>query len=343
MIADMPEMKSPAGSASVPNDFSFSVLGRSSVSPLDSVSDVSARDGVGHWAARKACAALRVTSSIINAVVVHPGADCDDAQLREATNELMQRSAVLTDAAVGLLQLSPDSRGYAGHKNLLRQQAAELVAAQWRMANATGKEPLTTEQITTMYQVVLDSRPIEGAGEIGSPYPEGMDAVTAKRVSLLAATPEIYDAVNSFDYFFADEKDLLQKGVSDVLSATDRGLDQLLGSQANEATRTMVTQALIGKNAGLYAANYRAMARRDVLRLQKMEPVARTRHIYEHRATGLPVEHISSSFQRLSTRMVQMVCEAVPELAMDRKASPAAATVQPEAADQALAPSLGRQ
>jgi hypothetical protein len=194
-----------------------------------------------------------------------------------------------------------------------------------------------------MYQAVLDARPIEGAGEIGSPYPDDMDAVTAKRVSLLAVTPEIYDAVNSFDYFHADEKDLVQKGVSDVLSATDRGLGRLLGNTVSEATKTMVTQALICKNAGLYAANYRAMARRDVLTLQKMEPVERKRHIYEHRSTGLPVDHISSSFQRLSTRMVEMVCEAVPELSVGARDLHAAPAVPSEVADKTPTPSMDRQ
>lgn len=304
-----------------PATFSFAVLGQKMGDIEDTDLNYQARREA-HFSARKACAMLKVTSAIVNAVVVHPGGDCGDQELAETTRELMRRAAHLTDAATELLDVSPEHPGFAGYRNLLRQQAAEVVATQWRMANSTGKQELSVERIGAMFKVVLDSGEVEKEGEL-PPYPADMDATTAKRLAILGAVPEIYSAVNSFDYFTPNPEALVEKGVRTVVNAADEGVRRIASPQAGADALTMLTQSLIGKAGALYAANYRAVARRDVLTLQKMDAIERKRHIYIHRETGLPTAHVDESFSRLMTRMVDMVCEAVPELGQEAAPPPA--------------------
>lgn len=298
-----------------PAIFSFAVLGSRMGDIEDSDLDYQGRHDA-HFSARKACAMLKVTSAIVNAVVVHPGGDCDGNQLAETTRELMRRAAQLTDAATELLDIAPNHSGFASYRNLLRQSAAEVVATQWRMANSTGGLELSVERISAMFKIVLDSGEIEKEGEL-QPYSSGVDATTAKRLAILGAVPEIYGAVNNFDYFAPNPEVLVEKGVKTVLQAADEGVRRIASSEADADALTMLMQSLIDKAGALYAANYRAIARRDVLALQRMDALERQRRIYVHRETGLPTDHVDTAFSKLMTRMVDMVCEAVPELSQN--------------------------
>lgn len=304
-----------------PASFSFSVLGQQAADPGDADLEFQERR-TAHFSARKACAMLKVTSAIVNAVVIHPGGDCDEQKLTDTTRELMRRAALLTDAAAELLDIDPNHQRFAGYKNLLRQQAAEVVATQWRMANGAGAKELSIEQISSMFKIVLKDGDLDKDGEM-PPYPSDIDATTAKRISILGAIPEIYGAVNSFDYFTPDPEVLVSNGVQAVAKAADMGVLRIASPKAGPETITMLTQSLIGKAGALYAANYRAVARRDVLALQKMDAVERKRQIYIHRETGLPTQHVDESFARLMDRMVNMVCEAAPELKVEPEPEPA--------------------
>lgn len=297
----------------------FAALGQ----PLQSPSDIDLQaqsNPDAHWTARKACATLKVTSSIMNAIVVHPGADCDDDTLSKTTRDLMQRAKVLAQCAVDVLKVRSDTRNYAAYMTMLRLQAAEVVSTQWRMAHVAGKKPLTEGQIARLYETLVDT---EMFAELGDPasVPEDLSLTTIQRLALLSTTPEIHQAVNSFDYFAPQPEQLIHKAVDQIKQATDEGMQKLLGSAASDATRAVIAQSLIEKNGSLYAANYRAVARRDVMALQEMQADERARHLYVHRQTGLPTDHINSGFRRIASRMIDMVCEAVPELAMNAPAS----------------------
>lgn len=290
--------------------FTFSALSKAFASDDSDLAYQAAK--ASNWTARKACAALKVTSAIVGAVVVHPGADCDDKRLAEVTRDLMQQASALTDAATELLSIRSDDPRYGSYRSMLRQQAAEVVSSQYRLANSTGSVPLSVERISKLYKCVID---LDAAAEHDLPvHPLGVDFVTTKRMALLGVAPEIYEAVNAFNYFAPEPERLVEKGVRSVLKASDQGLGKLITGKASDESRSMLAQSLIVKAGALYAANWKAHARRDVILLQRMEPLERMRHIHVHRQDGLPTQHIDESFDRLMRRMVDMVCEAVPEL-----------------------------
>ena len=296
---------------SPPSPLVFAVLGKRSPVDDDEIQFQTQPDV--HWSARKACAALKMASSIVNAIVVFPGGDADEATLNGAMVELMERVEQLTSAAMSLLDIKTDTRNAAGFRNLLKQQAADVVAAQWRMAHSTKSKQLTTDQITKLYATMLATNPLAGDGELPA-YPADIDAVTAKRVSLLGVAPEIFHAVNSFDYFTPDPQDLVIKSIEQIMIAAADGMHKLAAANASSAAMTIVTQSLIGKAGSLYATNFRAIARRDVQALVVMDPDERARKLYIHKSSGLPTGHIDASFHKLVDRMIEIVRDAVPEL-----------------------------
>lgn len=292
---------------------SFAVLGKSSFEHDDH--DITVQTSVdAHWTARKVCAHLKVTSALMTAIVVHPGGASSDLDIAAATKQLIERANELTLAAERLITVPSDEKQYAAYKNLLRQQSVDVVTAQWRMANATGKKVLTINQMTDMFKMIVDADLLENDGEVPS-YPIDIDAITARRMSLLAITPEIHQAVNSFDYFHPQPEELVKRGVAEVLDISQAGMAKLVGAQASQQTFAMVSQSLIGKIGSLYAANYLSIARKDIGALQVMPVEERARKLYIYRAVGLPMQHVDASFRRLAHRMIAMVCEAVPEVA----------------------------
>lgn len=306
----------------------FAVLGSLPPSdPLDPEFDFQIRREQ-HWSARLACSMLKVASSIVTATVVHPGGEADEQSLVAATRELMQRAARLTEAAVELLGLPTSDPRLPAYKNFLRQQAADVVSAQWRFAQGAGGKEVSVEQIAAMYRIVLDDG--EMSKEAGLPSGPDLDEVTAKRLALVGVIPQIYQAVNCFDYFAPAPETLVEKGIRQVMDATNDGVERIASPATRPETRAMVAQSLVGKAGALYAENYKAHARRDVLELQEMDGTERARHLFIHREAGLPTDHIDLAFEKLMRRMVDMVCEAVPDLDPAPSAAPTQAAVVPQ-------------
>lgn len=296
-----------------PKGFTFHSLGQSAPQHPEHEAVADVRKEV-HWTARKACAVLKVTSSVVSALAVSPGGDASEAELTNASSIIMSRAAELTDAALSILSLNPTVRGAASYKNLLRQQAVEFASVQWRSMHLTGTDNLPVAKVAALYEKILRDIPVHGDGETMA-LPADIDPITARRVSLMAVTPEIYQAVASFDYFAPEPGDLVADGVTAIVRAVDHGMNKMVHRDAAVDTATMVAQSLIGKLGSLYAANYNAQARADVMRLEGMDEDERMSHIHAYRKTGLPTAHIEASFGRLAARLVDMVCDAIPELA----------------------------
>lgn len=291
---------------------SFATIGQQRT--LTSEPDVAVQEHPdAHWTARKACALLKVTSSIINALVVHPGGDSSDAALAAASTELMQRAAVLTDAAIALLKVQPEAAHYGAYKNLIRQQAAELVSSQWRMSYATDSPQLTTEQIVALVQSLFNGNLLE-VEEDRPLLAAEMDGITAKRVALYSVLPELYAALASFDYFVPDLNMLGEKAVLAIMTAAKEGAERLVVANCHPTVENLIMTSLIEKAGTLYATNYRVIAQRDAKVLRGMSDMARSRKLYDFELTGLPTGHVDAAFMRLSKRMIAMVCDAVPEI-----------------------------
>jgi len=316
---------------------SFAVLGQNMTRHAEHETQMDTRPGT-HPTAKKVCAVLRVMSSIVNALAVHPGADSTEEELEQVTMELMSRAQRLTESCLAMLQLNPAGRQPASYKSILKQQAMEFVSCQWRMEHAAGSKGLTVEQVELLCSKLLNTKLLDDEAELNS-YPADVDPVSAKRTSLFAIVPEIYQAVNGFDYFNPDPSSLVERGVLCVIRVADDGMKKIVSSTVAPETVLMVTQSVIGKLGALYAANYRAHARKDVTQLQKMDEDERFVHLNAFRTTGLPTGHIDLAFEKFAHRMLAMVCEAVPELSQVAAAAPQASTVVGVASDQSIQPS----
>jgi len=262
---------------------------------------------------QKVCAALQVTATILNAVATYPGSDCDDRAFAETTRSLMQQSSVLASAAAELLDVQPGDARYGNLKSVLRQRAAEVVSAQHRVSHAAGTAAIPLERFIEAYRGILDSCPEAESNSLSSELAPP-DLVATKRLALLGVVAEVHEAVTLFNYFSPDPETLVEKGALTVLSAANAGLMRILPAASNDAAHALAAQSMLERGGELYASTWKSAARKDVLQLQKMEPVARMRHLYLHQETGLPTQHIDTAFNRMMGRMLDMVCEAVPEL-----------------------------
>jgi hypothetical protein len=267
-----------------------------------------------HWKGRKVCSITKVVSALMNAVATSPGGDAPAADIEAATRLLIERAANLADVALPLVDIAEDDPQFLAVRNALREDAADTIAMQWRLAHTTGVRALSIEQIAEIYRAVkeADFLPPDGATE--QPYPAS--ALTAKRLALLVASSLIHDAVTAYGYYHPDPSQLVTKGVLEVAKVSTGGIERILGSgEADEGTRASVTQTFIERAAMLYAQNYRAHAHRDIKVLALLDDDERLCRIRENRAMGFSTEHIDISFARLVAQMVDMIIESAPELA----------------------------
>jgi hypothetical protein len=258
------------------------------------------------YSVKRACSALQVTASILNAVITHPGVECDDHDFAETTRALMRQASRLADAAIVLLDIKPEEGAYGDVRAALRQRAAEFVSTQHRIAHTAGAAALPLDRFEDIYRSVLDDSVPADA--------QSTDLVMAKRVALFSVAAEVQSAVVLFDYFSPDPTAVVEKGALHVLHQVDHALDRFMPVGSDESAKVLATQVLLERGGELYASIWRALSRKDVQALMQMNPLERMRHLHIHRDQGLPTQHIDAGFDRVMLRMMDMVCKAVPDI-----------------------------
>jgi len=283
---------------------------------LRAVGDLPSSEGGPDWRGRKACAVMKVVSSIMLAVAVFPGGDGAVEDIDAATRSLLDRATELAEATIPFVGERAGGAQNSVVRNQLRQYAADTICLQWRLAHSTGHRELSVEQITAIYRSVAESSFLSEVDDALTAYPS--DAVAAKRMALVAVVAEVHNAVGNFDYFHPDPQVLVDAGVRTVIASADGALDRLLSGTADSGTRSALTQTLYERTGVLYAENYRAIARKEVKRIKELQPDERFRLIHESKLTGLPTTGVDDAFRALVDRMVVLIVEAAPDLGADR-------------------------
>lgn len=268
---------------------------------------------------RKACAVMKVVSSVMLAVAVYPGGDANAAEINEATRTVLARALELAEAVLPWLDGKAEGERGPVMRNQLRQYAADTVSLGWRLSHSTGYKDLSASQIMQIYQQVDESNFVDESGAEADDV-SVMDLVAAKRIALVSVMTEVHNAVGNFDYFAPDPDKLVESGVRTVIGASEMALSRLLPDGLHdERTRTVFTHAFIERAGLLYAQNFRAVARKDVKKLTAMEDTERARFIHENKTTGLSTSHIDDAYHALMERMVSLILEAAPDISADQQ------------------------
>lgn len=274
--------------------------------------DAELRDASQHEVSalvRQFCGALHVSSSLMAAIALYPGVS-DEQALSEATRELTERAARMVRGAFELARAKAvqddDLKAFLFH---MKRQAADLVAAQWRVEHSGAGEPMPVDRMLQIFEQVAGS-----ADEDDGVVPLSVDELSAKRLALLSVLPVIFDAVNRFD-FFADPLQVVSEGANVVVSASREATERLfLGRGGADALHRALGQAVVRRTGYLYAANYDACSRRVAAELMAMPEDQQFLVIEEAKQNGgLPRDLVETSFWKLMDRMVGMVCEALPD------------------------------
>ncbi|MEX3614789.1 MAG: hypothetical protein VB141_13790 [Burkholderia gladioli] len=274
---------------------------------------------------------MKVVSAVMLAVAVSPGGDGADAEIDEAARTLLARASGLAEAALPLLGArAGDKDGDEGAviRNQLRQYAAEVVSLQWRLAHSTGHKDLSVEQIMRVYRQVDESAFLRevSAGDASALSADGMDAVAARRLVIVAIRTELHNAVENFAYLHPDPHTLVEAGVRTVVRVADDALTQLLpAGRHDDEVRRVFSRSFLERAGALYAQNWRSIARKDVQRIAEMDPQERLRFVHEHRVGGMPTEHIDTAYASLMQRLVTLILDVAPDVAANPETERAAA------------------
>ncbi|ODP35029.1 hypothetical protein [Pandoraea sp. ISTKB] len=271
------------------------------------------------WMGRKVCSVTKVVSTVITAIAIEPGSGASADEIRIVAKELLCQAKDLADAAAVLIPVDTSDPQFPAYMSALREDAAESISLQWRLAHAFGRRPLTPGQISAIYAEV----PQGALSRLHSDRPSAdvdadLTVVMVERIALFSVAAEVHAAVTAFDYFHPRPADIVATGVRTIRATADRAFRELVQTQVLSAMKPeselAIRQTLIEQVGTLYAQSYRACARNDVLALEAMNGDERLVMLETAKGSGLPMSHVDEAFERLMGHMLSLICEGIPEL-----------------------------
>lgn len=292
------------------------------------------------WMGRKVCSLTKVVSTVIAAIAIEPGSQASEREIRVAAKVLLDQAKDLAEAAAVLIPVDVADPAFAAYMSAFREDAAESISLQWRLAHAFGKQPLTPDQISEIYaevplsplNVLPESGPIIDADR-------ELSLVAVERIALFSVAAELHAAVTAFDYFHPRPADIVSTGVRTVRDAADRAFQELVQPDVlavmKPESEIAIRQTLIEQVGTLYAQSYRACARNDVIALEAMDGDERLVALEAAKVSGLPMAHVEEAFERLLGHMLSIICEGIPELSVARAKAVAPTGTSPSIAEDA--------
>lgn len=275
------------------------------------------------WIGRKVCSLTKVVSTVIAAIAIEPGSGASEREIRVAAKGLLDQAKELAEAAAVLIPVDAADPAFAAYMSALREDAADSISLQWRLAHVFGRQPLTPNQISEIYAEVPRSalNSIQESGPTIDTDAE-LSRVTVERIALFSVAAELHAAVTAFDYFHPRPADIVSTGVRTIRDAARRAFRELVQPDVLAVMRPeseiAIRQTLIEQVGGLYAQSYRACARNDVVALEAMDGDERLAALEAAKGSGLPMAHVEGAFERLLGHMLSIICEGIPELGAAR-------------------------
>ncbi|MDM8356537.1 hypothetical protein [Pandoraea communis] len=275
------------------------------------------------WMGRKVCSLTKVVSTVIAAIAIEPGSEASEREIRAAAKGLLDQAKALAEAAAVLIPVDVADPAFAAYMSALREDAADSISLQWRLAHVFGRRPLTPGQISEIYAAVPSGalNALQGNGSTSDVEAE-LNLATVERIALFSVAAELHAAVTAFDYFHPHPADIVSTGVRTIRGAADRAFRELVQPDVlatmKPESEIAIRQTLIEQVGGLYAQSYRACARNDVIALEAMDGDERFAVLEAAKVSGLPMVHLEGAFERLLGHMLSIICEGIPELGAAR-------------------------
>lgn len=251
----------------------------------------------GDAAARRAINSLSVTSSIISALIQHPGPGGDHESLVNAARTMLRNSDEVTQRL--LVDLKMEGLGWAKYRTLKMVTAA--VAEAWITSAKDGGTASAdvTSLLPVWREIASHSLP-----ELVFDEPAESTRV-AIQCALLDAMEPVMRAISIFD-MFRDPKQSALHARDKITAFAQVALDQLVDQHASTRSRHQLLQSLL-RNAGtIYASAWRRHADDTVGDLMAMEP-SQQKLTLEMNPEGLPLVAIDEAFSESFAKLVDMV------------------------------------
>lgn len=250
----------------------------------------------GDAAARRALNALAVTSSMVSALIEHPGPDSDHQSMVNAARTMLRCA---DDSKQALMEtLSLQSIPWAPYR--LMRLVSAAVAERWSTSARLGTPTADVSNFMPVWQEVATHALPEMI--IDPPAPE---ASAALRIAMLDAMQPVMEEIAIFDMLHSD-KSAATHARDVILLGAHRALASLAADPMSERSKSMLMQTLLRNGGRIYASAWRRHAEDTIERLQSMTKQAQVALLESH-PTGLPLAPIDEAFEGSFVKLVEMV------------------------------------
>lgn len=265
--------------------------------------DLDRRDEIARQSehmARKSLNALSVTSSIVNALVQHPGPGSDHTFMVSAAKAMLEQADGMSQQL--LTHLGLDAIPWAKYR--LMRMTTEAVAGRWiATAKVKGSEAAPDPNIATFLPVWLEMARHELPTFQFDEPPD--DERVMMQICVLDAMQPVLQEIAAFDMFHNHAKAAMH-AKQQILEAANQAMAELLPADASRRAHAQLLQGLL-RNAGTaYASNWRRCAGDLVEELLLLSVSDQERAVAQH-PDGWPLVKIDEGFREIFAKLTDMV------------------------------------
>lgn len=250
----------------------------------------------GDAAARRALNALAVTSSMVSALIEHPGPDSDHQSMVSAARTMLRCADESKEALMDSLCLQ--SIPWAPYR--LMRLVSSAVAERWSTSARLGQPSADVSSFLPVWQEVAQHALPEMIIE-----PPAAEASAALRIAMLDAMQPVMEEISIFDMLHSD-KFAATHARDVILMGAHRALATLAAEPMSDRSKSMLMQTLLRNGGRIYASAWRRHAQDTIERLQGMPKQAQL-SLLEANPSGLPLAPIDESFEGSFVKLVEMV------------------------------------
>lgn len=247
--------------------------------------------------ARRSLNALAVTSSIVNALVKHPGPSGDHDEMVNAAKSMLGQADEMATRLMSRLDL--ESVPWARYR--LMRMTTEAVSNRWISTSQSGQAPnADISPFMTVWREMskhdLPTFQFENPSE---------DERVMMQISLLDAMQPVLQEITAFDLFH-DPVRAAMHARDQIVKAANESVAEILPDNTSRLAHSQLLQSLLRNAGSVYAANWRRFSQ-DVIDFLEPLSVQRQEQEVASRPDGWPLNEVDAGFLSTYEKLTDMV------------------------------------
>lgn len=266
---------------------------------------------------RRSLNALAVTSSLVSALIDHPGERGEREEMVDSARRMLASADRSTLDVLEIMGIAPGEQPWAHHRVL--RVVVQAIAERWRQSAAAGSASPDVSDLLPVWDELMRAQ-----------YPELVFADSVKedelalKIAMIEGMRPVISEIAIFD-FFRKPSDCAGAAAKLIAERALAGARELAGDSASPASMKMLVNSLV-RNAGhLFASAWRRQATDLVSETLGQMSREQINEFVRAHPDGLSLQPIETAFLGAFSRLLETIRFLVPPRRESRPDTPSEA------------------